>query len=52
MNIPQTVDKEFVIKLLHNRIDNLDIGAVKDDVVRFISDSKELDIWSKDFFIC
>ena len=49
-DIPQNVDKEFVIKLLHNRIDNLDISAAKDDVVRFISDSKELDIWSKDFF--
>ncbi|MBL4729782.1 MAG: nucleotidyl transferase AbiEii/AbiGii toxin family protein [Sulfurimonas sp.] len=50
MHVPQAVDKEFVIKLLHNRIDNLDISAAKDDVVRFISNSKELDIWSKDFF--
>ncbi len=49
-DIPQNIDKEFVIKLLHNRIDNLDISAAKDDVERFISDSKELDIWSKDFF--
>ena len=48
--IPQIIDKKFVLELLKSRIENLDIKAAKEDVVRFISDSKELDIWSKEFF--
>lgn len=48
--IPKNIDKEFILNLLKSRIEDLDINAAKRDVIRFISDSKELDIWSKEFF--
>lgn len=36
--------------LLTARIDSVDMDKVKADVVRFIPDSSELDIWSKKYF--
>ncbi len=48
--IPKDINQEFILELLNKRIDNLDIKAAKEDVIRFISNSKELDIWSADFF--
>jgi predicted nucleotidyltransferase component of viral defense system len=37
-------------KLLINRINSVDMEKVKADAVRFIPDSKRLDIWSKKYF--
>lgn len=50
VKIPEKLTKEFVLKLLNDRIENLDIMAAKEDVVRFIPNVKELEIWSKEFF--
>ena len=43
--------QELIKELLHKRIDTLDIELAKNDVQRFIYDTKELDIWSKEFFM-
>jgi len=50
VKIPEKLTKEFVLKLLNDRIESLDIQASKEDVVRFIPNVKELEIWSKEFF--
>ena len=50
MIISNNVTKEEVLVLLAKRIDELDIMAAKRDVIGFISNSKTLDIWSKEFF--
>ena len=47
----EKVDEEFINEALTKRIQGLDITAAKNDVIRFISDEKELDIWSEDFFM-
>jgi len=47
---PKNIDKKFVINLLLERIESLDITAAKEDVMRFITDKRELDLWSKPFF--
>ena len=46
----KTIDKKFIIGLLKERIESLDITAAKEDVIRFIADKRELDLWSKSFF--
>ena len=45
------ITKEFVVELLKNRIDALDIQSAKRDIEPFISDSLVLDIWSREFFL-
>ena len=50
VKIPDKLTKEIVLKLLNDRIESLDITAVKEDVIRFIPNAKELDIWDKSFF--
>ncbi len=48
-------DKEitqgFVLELLKNRIEALDITSAKRDIEPFIADVQVLDIWSKEFFL-
>lgn len=36
--------------LIHHKIDKLDIDSAKEDILTFISDRKEVDIWSANFF--
>lgn len=43
--------KESLRHLLRERFENADIKQVKDDVLPFIDDHHELDIWSNDYFI-
>lgn len=43
--------KEVVWDMLKKRIESLDIESAKDDVKRFIRDTTELEIWSKEFFL-
>lgn len=43
--------KESLRHLLRERFENADIKQVKDDVLPFIEDHHELDIWSNDYFI-
>jgi len=50
VKIPDNITKEFILELLNHRIESLDIDAAKEDVIRFIPNSKELDIWDKNFF--
>lgn len=51
INIVKTIDKNYILKLLKMRIEDLDISAAKKDVEVFISDKRALDIWSRDFFM-
>lgn len=45
------VDKETFMCHLRDRLSSADIEMVKMDVLDFISDSHELDIWSNDYFL-
>lgn len=51
LTLPTNIDKEYILKLLKIRIDNLDVTAAKRDVEVFIADSRVLDIWSRKFFL-
>lgn len=48
---PSVVQKEDVMNLLRNRINSISLDAIKEDIVKFIPDSKNLDIWSKSYFL-
>ena len=43
--------KELFLELLKERISKADIDVVKADVIPFIIDKRELDIWSNDYFL-
>jgi len=43
--------KELFLELLKERISKADINAVKADVIPYIIDRRELDIWSNDYFL-
>lgn len=43
--------KELFLELLKERISKADIDAVKADVIPYIIDKRELDIWSNDYFL-
>ena len=43
--------QEDFLKLLKERIATTDIEQVKGDVLRFVENEKELDIWSNDYFL-
>lgn len=45
------MDKETFTAMLKERLSSTDITMVKRDVLPFIHDSKELDIWSNDYFL-
>ena len=42
--------RDYLIDLLFENIDNLDIAAARNEVAPFINNTNSLDIWSKDFF--
>lgn len=42
--------KEQLKGMLADRIDSLDMARVKEDVIRFIPNPQELDIWSSEYF--
>ncbi len=44
------LDKENCKVLLRNAVDNLNIDSAKRDVLPFLKNTNEVDIWSKDFF--
>ncbi|MDQ7045230.1 MAG: nucleotidyl transferase AbiEii/AbiGii toxin family protein [Sulfurimonas sp.] len=50
VQLPKNIGKDFILTLLRDRIENLDINSAKEDAVRFIPDAQELDIWTKEFF--
>ena len=43
--------KELFLELLKERISKADIDVVKTDVIPYIIDKRELDIWSSDYFL-
>ncbi len=45
------ITNEFIRKELIEKIKNLDIEAAKKDIYPFIKNTKDLEIWSKDFFL-
>lgn len=46
-----SIQKEEILDLLKKRIDSVSMGAVKEDIVKFIPDNKKLEIWSKKYFL-
>ncbi len=47
----EEIDKEIFISQLKERLTQTDINQVKADVMPFIRNPKEMDIWSNDYFI-
>ncbi len=45
-----TLTQESLIKILNQRFDEIDFNNAKNDVLPFIKDSNELDLWSSKFF--
>lgn len=45
------VDKSTFIKQLKNRLASANLNQVKDDVLPFVRNPQELDIWSNDYFV-
>ena len=45
------IDKEEFIKMLKEKIGTTDINVVKRDIMPFIQNPAELDIWSNDYFL-
>ena len=43
--------KEHFIEFLKERLMSTDINNVKADVLPYISDQRDLDIWSNDYFV-
>ena len=49
--IPNQFTKETIKELLLQRIESLDFSKAKNDVQPFIKDIREIELWSKEFFI-
>jgi len=45
------IDEERFTSLLKDRLASTDITMVKRDVLPFVQNPKELDIWSNDYFL-
>lgn len=46
-----TITPEQILDLLRTKITSVSIDSVKEDIVRFIPDSRVLDIWRADYFL-
>jgi predicted nucleotidyltransferase component of viral defense system len=51
IEIPEKLTKQNIKKLLLQRIEILDIEKAKNDVKPFITNIKEIELWSKEFFM-
>lgn len=51
IQIPNELSKQTIKELLLQRIETLDIRKAKNDVQPFIKDMREIELWSKEFFI-
>ena len=47
----EDLSKEDFLKMLTERLATTDINAVRNDVLPFIKNPSELDIWSNDYFV-
>ena len=45
------VSKEEFMQQLKGKLGNTDINLVKQDVLPYVDDSHELDIWSNEYFL-
>jgi hypothetical protein len=46
-----SITKNQLRELLHAKINSTKIENAKEDVIRFVQNPNELDIWSRDYFI-
>jgi predicted nucleotidyltransferase component of viral defense system len=51
INIPDKLTKQNIKELLLQRIESLDVAKAKNDVQPFIKDMREIELWSKEFFM-
>ncbi len=51
INIPNELTKQNIKELLLQRIESLDVAKAKNDVQPFIKDMREIELWSKEFFM-
>lgn len=51
IKIPDKLTEQNIKKLLTQRIENLDVSKAKNDVQPFIKDMREIELWSKEFFM-
>lgn len=51
IQIPSKLTKQTIKELLLQRIETLDIVKAKNDVQPFIKDIREIELWSKEFFV-
>lgn len=51
IQIPNELNKQAIKELLLQRIETLDIVKAKNDVQPFIKDIREIELWSKEFFV-
>lgn len=47
----EEIDKETFLEQLKNKLASADINQVKSDVMPFVKNPKELEIWSNDYFL-
>lgn len=47
----ETISQEQFMKELRNRLSSADIDMVKQDVMGYVESPRELDFWSKDYFL-
>ena len=51
IKIPENLTKENIKELILERLETLDIEKAKNDVQPFIKDIREIELWSKEFFV-
>ena len=51
IKIPENLTKKNIKDLLLERLENLDVEKAKSDVQPFIKDIREIELWSKEFFV-
>jgi len=51
IQIPNELSKQTIKNLLLQRIESLDVAKAKNDVQPFIKDMREIELWSKEFFM-
>jgi len=51
IKIPNELTKQNIKELLLQRIESFDVAKAKNDVQPFIKDMREIELWSKEFFI-
>lgn len=51
INIPDELTKQNIKELLLQRIESLDVAKAKNDIQPFIKDIREIELWSKEFFM-